>query len=364
MMTTRPPPTKKRKSGHAALHKLQDEVDSKVTCLASERWAADSCDKQCEGILTRANNLKAKMLDACQVEEAAALDSCIGSLACLIEFGTTHKHGFGKTKKTSALLGLVQPMLNMMDDTRCQKVQFFSGLGLLLVQISFQRDWMEGAFQKALSDLSVSKIAKIFSDGQEPLVEHRRLANIWVLQIVEGVAIERIKMLRANKELAASTAELYEWIVQCADSFPTMEVLPSGLGGVEYPERNRAERIQAQMQGIFTIAQQAMSLFRQGAGSPPWPSKVRAARSCLADEPKTRIATALDTYAGAKQLMAMSSRCEHVGGGHTSERPFASDCPRLRVRSLWIEPSATQGHTFLPTLIRGQHNHSLAVRHS
>lgn len=294
------PPAKKARAGQSSIQRLTREFEDKLSRLSSERWASESCDKSIEGLLTRATNLRSKMLEACRVEEGQQLGEIVSTIQSIIDLGSAHKRGYGRSKKPQHLIELVHPFQSLAEDPRLADVRFHWSLQLLQKQVQFQHLWSEGSFGKALDGMQAQSVAGIFADGCEPLLEHKQLANLWMLDILERIVIDQVRLLKSGKDMTAGLRELLAWLDEVGPRFPTMLALPPT---VQDEEQVRAERLQPQVLALRTVVQCALS---QDAAdvTKPWPSAVRSARATLMDNPQTRVATALQTYGAAKQLMA------------------------------------------------------------
>ena len=240
------------------------------------------------------------MLEACRVEEGQQLGDIISTVQNIMDLGSAHKRGYGRSKKPQHLVELVQPFQSLADDPRMADVRFHWSLQLLQKHVQFQHLWSEGSFGKALDGMQAERIAGIFADGCEPLGEHKQLANVWMLDILERVVIDQVRILKSGKDMTPSLRELFGWLEEVGPRFPEMLALPPT---VQYEEQVRAERLKPQVRALKTVVQCALS--QVAADVPkPWPSVVRSARATLMDNPPTRVGTALQTYGAAKQLMA------------------------------------------------------------
>lgn len=118
---------------------MHTEASQNFVTLASSNWAADTCDKQMEGLLARLTNVRGKALESCLFEEAQSLERSVAAVQALVDLGLAHKRGYARTKKHSALLELVGPFRAVLENQDLRSMTWHWSWRVLYAQVEFQR---------------------------------------------------------------------------------------------------------------------------------------------------------------------------------------------------------------------------------
>lgn len=295
-----PPTKKKKKMQHSH---FEQEVMEKLAVLRGPNWALHSCDKSADGLLTRLTNNRDKLLESGDPQSAAPMSSLILHLTAMTEFGAVYKKHYGKTKKESALVLLVEPVRKLSEVEGSRSALWHFSLRRLAALVDFQDQIAEGRFGPALASLQMDKLQELFYEEDSSPQQIMTRSIEFLTERVERVVTACLARLLANKkkfpellqQFSASVSDLAQYIPK----------VPVGFACAEYDDalRNRAERMAEQVQALPVLACAGLCALGTPGIVAPWPAAIKAAKDALLATPKTKIGHAFDEYAGARLLL-------------------------------------------------------------
>lgn len=162
-------PAKKKRKGMPNYEAFDLEVQEKVGVLAQENWAALCCDKVVDGLLTRISNARAKLLDKMMVAEASPLNEHLSCLRAMVDFGNSHKKGYQKIGKDTALLDLVRPLGVLRENRVANSIKWHSSLKQVEILVKFQQHVAEDETARALRLLDIDRLVGELGEHDEPM---------------------------------------------------------------------------------------------------------------------------------------------------------------------------------------------------